>query len=134
MSPQLLFWIPAVLRLVLAWPERESSVSSSVPSSDWSRRCWRGRDDDRPSHYLLRLSTWLDDSGQSRLPDGWGAWTDVYARLYRMRRDDEKNQAELTEWLARFRQAMQPAAGWRGDHGRRAVPRMVQPGRQRTWA
>lgn len=23
-------------------------------------------------HYLLRLSTWLDDSGQSRLPDGWG--------------------------------------------------------------
>ncbi len=57
-------------------------------------------------HYLLRLSTWLDDSGQSRLPDGWGAWTDVYARLYRMRRDDEKNQAELAEWLARFRQAM----------------------------
>lgn len=57
-------------------------------------------------HYLLRLSTWLDDSGQSRLPDGWGAWTDVYARLYRMRRDDEKNQAELAEWLARFRQSM----------------------------
>jgi hypothetical protein len=42
--------------------------------------------------YLLRLSTWLDDSGQSRLPDGWGAWTDVYARLYRMRRDDEKTR------------------------------------------
>jgi len=28
------------------------------------------------------------------------------SRLYRLRRDDERNQAELTEWLARFRQAM----------------------------
>jgi two-component system phosphate regulon sensor histidine kinase PhoR len=31
----------------------------------------------------------------------------VFARLYRLRRDDERNQAELSEWLARFRQAMQ---------------------------
>jgi two-component system phosphate regulon sensor histidine kinase PhoR len=56
--------------------------------------------------YLHQLGDWLDDPQQRKLPDGWGAWTDVFARLYRLRRDDERNQAELAEWLARFRQAM----------------------------
>jgi two-component system phosphate regulon sensor histidine kinase PhoR len=36
------------------------------------------------------LSEWLDDSQSARLPDGWGAWTDVFSRLYRLRRDDER--------------------------------------------
>ncbi|MCU6432879.1 phosphate regulon sensor histidine kinase PhoR [Undibacterium sp. Jales W-56] len=56
--------------------------------------------------FLLRLSDWLDKPNISRLPDGWGAWTEVFSRLYRLRRGDEKNQTELAEWLARFRQAM----------------------------
>lgn len=56
--------------------------------------------------YLQRLADWLDNPSSSRLPDGWGAWTDIFSRLYKLRRGDEKNQAELTEWLARFRQAM----------------------------
>jgi two-component system phosphate regulon sensor histidine kinase PhoR len=57
-------------------------------------------------HYLYQLSGWLDEPNSAKLPDGWGEWTPVFSRLYRLRRDDEKNQAELTEWLARFRQAM----------------------------
>jgi two-component system phosphate regulon sensor histidine kinase PhoR len=56
--------------------------------------------------YLHQLGEWLDHPHSSRLPDGWGAWTDVFARLYRLRRDDERHQDELAEWLARFRQAM----------------------------
>jgi len=56
--------------------------------------------------YLYRLSGWLDDPDSEKLPDGWGAWTDVFSRLYRLRRDDEKNRTELGEWLTRFRQAM----------------------------
>ncbi|MFZ6863269.1 phosphate regulon sensor histidine kinase PhoR [Undibacterium sp. Ji67W] len=56
--------------------------------------------------YLQRLADWLDHPTSSRLPDGWGAWTDIFSRLYKLRRGDEKNQTELTEWLARFRQAM----------------------------
>ena len=56
--------------------------------------------------YLYQLSEWLDKPESGRLPDGWGEWTNIFSRLYRLRRDDEKNQAELTEWLARFRQAM----------------------------
>jgi two-component system phosphate regulon sensor histidine kinase PhoR len=57
-------------------------------------------------NYLYQLSDWLDDPQSAKLPDGWGAWTGIFSRLYRLRRDDEKNQTELTEWLARFRQAM----------------------------
>ncbi len=57
-------------------------------------------------HYLLRLSDWLENPSSTRLPDGWGAWTEVFSRLYKLRRGDERNQSELTEWLARFRQAM----------------------------
>lgn len=56
--------------------------------------------------YLLTLSDWLIDPQSTRLADGWGAWTEVFARLYKLRREDERNQAELSEWLARFRQAM----------------------------
>lgn len=57
-------------------------------------------------HYLDQLSRWLDQPDQIKLPDGWGAWTDIFSRLYRLRRDDERNRSELAEWLARFRQAM----------------------------
>jgi two-component system phosphate regulon sensor histidine kinase PhoR len=57
-------------------------------------------------YYLYRLGLWLDDPNSERMPDGWGAWTDILSRLYKLRRDDERNQAELIEWLARFRQAM----------------------------
>ncbi|HEY8606332.1 MAG TPA: phosphate regulon sensor histidine kinase PhoR [Noviherbaspirillum sp.] len=57
-------------------------------------------------HYLYQLSDWLDDPRSAKLPDGWGAWTGIFARLYKLRREDERNQAELAEWLARFRQAM----------------------------
>ncbi len=56
--------------------------------------------------YLYKLANWLDHPQSTKLPDGWGAWTDIFSRLYRLKRDDEKNQAELSEWLARFRQAM----------------------------
>jgi two-component system phosphate regulon sensor histidine kinase PhoR len=56
--------------------------------------------------YLYQLNNWLDDPHSTRLPDGWGSWTPIFSRLYRLRRDDEKSQSELTEWLARFRQAM----------------------------
>ncbi|GGX31034.1 phosphate regulon sensor histidine kinase PhoR [Undibacterium squillarum] len=57
-------------------------------------------------YYLQRLAVWLDHPSSSRLPDGSGAWMEVFSRLYKLRRGDEKNQAELAEWLARFRQAM----------------------------
>ncbi len=56
--------------------------------------------------YLSRLSRWLENPEASALPDGWGAWTNVFARMYRLRRDDEKNRNELDELLTRFRQAM----------------------------
>lgn len=57
-------------------------------------------------HYLHRLANWLEHPKSDNLPDGTGAWADIFSRLYRLRRLDEKNEAELTEWLARFRQAM----------------------------
>jgi two-component system phosphate regulon sensor histidine kinase PhoR len=56
--------------------------------------------------YMYRLSAWLEDPERIRLDDGGGAWTEIFAKLYRMRREDQKNRAELAEWLSRFRQAM----------------------------
>ena len=44
--------------------------------------------------YLLNLSDWLDNPNSARLPDGWGAWTEIFSRLYKLRRGDEKNQSE----------------------------------------
>jgi two-component system phosphate regulon sensor histidine kinase PhoR len=105
--PHLLFWVPALLRLGLvfvaagiAWwlfglvagLSLALAITVALLVVQLS--------------YLHQLGEWLHHPHSSRLPDGWGSWTDVFARLYRLRRDDERNQEELAEWLARFRQAM----------------------------
>jgi len=107
MNPTLLFWVPALLRLatvfltggVLWWiagPVAGLALALvGVVTALFVQLS-----------YLHQLGEWLNDPQSGRLPDGWGAWTDVFARLYRMRREDERNQKELAEWLARFRQAM----------------------------
>jgi two-component system phosphate regulon sensor histidine kinase PhoR len=107
MNPKLLFWVPTALRLAIllavagvcwwmAGPVAGLSVAVLLLIGQLYMQL----------SYLSQLSAWLDDSNSAKLPDGWGAWTDVFSRLYRLRRDDERSQAELTEWLARFRQAM----------------------------
>ncbi|HEU4775929.1 MAG TPA: phosphate regulon sensor histidine kinase PhoR [Telluria sp.] len=107
MNPKLLFWVPAALRmgLILAgvgilWFMFGAMPALMVAFIVMAVLVFV------QLGYLYQLSDWLDDPQSARLPDGWGAWTNIFSRLYRLRRDDEKNQAELTEWLARFRQAM----------------------------
>jgi len=108
LNPKLLFWVPAMLRLGLllagsgvvwwmAGPVAGLSLALAITIVLLFVQL----------NYLHQLGEWLDHPHSSRLPDGWGAWTEVFARLYRLRRDDERHQDELAEWLARFRQAMQ---------------------------
>jgi len=107
MNPQLLFWVPAVLRMSLMllgalvlWFMFGPVVGLGAGVLGACLMVIV------QLHYLYRLSGWLDNPDSEKLPDGWGAWTDIFSRLYRLRRDDEKNRTELVEWLARFRQAM----------------------------
>jgi two-component system phosphate regulon sensor histidine kinase PhoR len=107
MNPKLLFWVPALLRLgsiflaagVVWWMAGPVAALSLALAGAIIALFVQ-------LSYLHQLGEWLNDPQSGRLPDGWGAWTDVFARLYRMRREDERNQKELAEWLARFRQAM----------------------------
>jgi two-component system phosphate regulon sensor histidine kinase PhoR len=107
MNASLLFWIPAALRLIFLLlgaavigfffglvPGLIAALAAVIAQLGMQLG------------YLYQLNNWLDAPNSAQLPDGWGAWTDVFSRLYRTRRMDEKNQAELVEWLARFRQAM----------------------------
>src|SRR5690606_35071356 len=108
MSPKLLFWVPAILRLALVfaaaglvwWMAGVLAALAFALAALVIALFVQLR-------YLHELGEWLDAPHSSRLPDGWGAWTEVFARLYRLRREDERLQAEMAEWLARFRQAMQ---------------------------
>ncbi len=107
MNPHLLFWVPAGLRLSLIllgggilWYFFGPLVGLLAALAGMCVTLIV------QLQYLYQLSDWLENPHSGKLPDGWGAWTDIFSRLYRLRRDDEKNQAELTEWLARFRQAM----------------------------
>jgi len=107
MNPYVLFWIPAALRLGLVWIGSGvlwyfygpivglaiGLIAMTVLVTVQLR-------------YLYLLNIWLDFPDSERLPDGWGAWSAIFAHLYRLHRDEEKSRAELTEWLARFRQAM----------------------------
>lgn len=107
MNPLLLFWVPACLRL--------SSIAVAASAAWYFFGMIAGFVTALAGllimlvvqlGYLYRLSDWLNDPSSNKLPDGWGAWTDIFSRLYKLRREDEKHQTQLTEWLARFRQAM----------------------------
>ncbi|MCA1246249.1 phosphate regulon sensor histidine kinase PhoR [Massilia sp. MS-15] len=108
MNPKLLFWVPAILRLGLVfaaagivwWMSGVVEALAFALAATVIALFVQLR-------YLHALGEWLNDPRSDRLPDGWGAWTEVFARLYRLRREDERHQAEMAEWLARFRQAMQ---------------------------
>jgi two-component system, OmpR family, phosphate regulon sensor histidine kinase PhoR len=107
MNPKLLFWIPAILRMAFVM------LAAAVAGALFGLAAGLGLALAvllvilfAQLHYLYALGLWLDKPEGVRLPDGWGSWTKIFSRLYRMRRHDEKNKAELTEWLARFRQAM----------------------------
>jgi two-component system phosphate regulon sensor histidine kinase PhoR len=107
MNPRLLFWIPASLRISLIllgagalWYFFGPVIGLVAALGSLCILLIV------QLHYLYRLADWLDNPSSAKLPDGWGAWTDIFSRLYKLRRGDEKNQAELAEWLARFRQAM----------------------------
>ncbi|NCV86586.1 MAG: DUF3329 domain-containing protein [Oxalobacteraceae bacterium] len=107
MTHQALFWIPVALRLALVsvvglavgyvWGLLAGvSVALLVLAFLLLQQLF----------YMYRLSAWLEDPEQIRLDDGGGTWTEIFAKLYRMRREDQRNRAELAEWLSRFRQAM----------------------------
>lgn len=107
MNQRALFWVPACLRLAfillgggIAWFFWGPAVGLLLALFFMTVLVLI------QLHYLDQLSRWLDQPDQIKLPDGWGAWTDIFSRLYRLRRDDERNRSELAEWLARFRQAM----------------------------
>lgn len=107
MRPHLIFWISALVRIVLIL------AGAGACGYLWGAKIGFGIAAlgmlglvVMQLQYLLSLSDWLENPTSTRLPDGWGAWTEVFSRLYKLRREDEKNQAELAEWLARFRQAM----------------------------
>ena len=107
MSSLIVFWVPALIRMVIVL------IGAIVVGYLWGS-FWFATTIcvgliiliGLQLHYLYRLSLWLDKPESCKLPDGWGAWTEIFSRLYRMRREDEKNQLELSEWLTRFRQAM----------------------------
>ncbi|MEA5097338.1 MAG: phosphate regulon sensor protein PhoR, partial [Burkholderiaceae bacterium] len=107
MNPYVLFWIPAALRMALIWigagvigyyvnPIVGLLAGLFAMTALVAIQL----------RYLYLLNIWLDFPETEKMPDGWGAWSAVLARLYKLHRDEEKSRAELTEWLARFRQAM----------------------------
>ena len=107
MNPRSLFWIPVLMRLALIaaaigigwyfWGATIGLLLGLLLVLSLAMV---------QLHYLYRLSLWLENPDTVRLADGFGAWTEIFARLYRLRREDERNRSDLAEWLSRFRQAM----------------------------
>ncbi len=107
MTPRALFWIPVAIRFALvfaagfaAWTVWNLTAGIAVMFIVLMVLVLV------QLHYMYRLSLWLDQPDEVRLDDGWGSWTEIFAKLYRMRREDKRNRADLAEWLSRFRQAM----------------------------
>lgn len=107
MNQRSLFWVPVMVRLLLV------AAVAGIGSYVWNATIGLALGllvllalVLIQLHYMYLLSVWLDNPDQVRLADGWGSWTDIFAKLYRLRRDDQKSRNELAEWLSRFRQAM----------------------------
>lgn len=107
MTPRSLFWIPVLVRFMLVWGAGLAgwylwnltiglAISFVVLTMLVIMQL----------RYMYQLSLWLDQPEEVRLSDGWGSWTEIFAKLYRLRRDDQRSRNELAEWLSRFRQAM----------------------------
>ncbi len=60
------------------------------------------------SHYreIKLFALWLSHPTSRNVPSGHGVWTDIFAKLYALRRTDEKHEAQLAEWLERFQNTM----------------------------
>lgn len=56
--------------------------------------------------YAALLAAWLEEPRLEDVPDGWGIWSDVFARLYRTRRSTEQNEHRLLENEERFRRTI----------------------------
>ena len=56
--------------------------------------------------YASRLAAWLDAPRLDEIPEGWGLWANVFARLYRQRRKTEANERRLVENEERFRRTI----------------------------
>ncbi|MEO7031651.1 MAG: phosphate regulon sensor histidine kinase PhoR [Herbaspirillum sp.] len=106
MNPLLLFWVPAGLRLALV--VIAVAVVWFFYGTVWALSaglavlCLMLA---VQMLYLYRLQGWLGHT-EERLPDGWGAWVEIFARLYKLRQDNAKSRAQLSEWVERFRHAM----------------------------
>ncbi len=107
MTPRALFWIPVAVRFALVfaagftgWYVWDAAIGITLAFVVLTALVML------QLFHMYRLSLWLDDPDHVRLGEGWGSWTEIFAKLYRLRREDQKNRAELAEWLSRFRQAM----------------------------
>ncbi len=56
--------------------------------------------------YTSLLAAWLEAPRLEDVPNGWGVWTDVFARLYRSRRATEQNERRLLDNEERFRRTI----------------------------
>ncbi len=108
MSPVALFWIPVAVRLLLVasagiagWYVWSLAAGLAIALAVLTVMVLM------QLAYMFQLSQWLDNPEEVRLTDGWGSWTEIFAKLYKLRREEQKNRNELAEWLSRFRQAMQ---------------------------
>ncbi len=108
MSPVALFWVPVAVRFALVasaglagWYVWSLTIGLAISLVVLTVMVLV------QLNYMFQLSQWLDNPEEVRLNDGWGSWTEIFAKLYRLRREEQKNRNELAEWLSRFRQAMQ---------------------------
>jgi two-component system phosphate regulon sensor histidine kinase PhoR len=56
--------------------------------------------------YLSLLGVWLDQPKLDTIPDGIGAWGEVFTRLYKARRESEVTQRRLLDNEERFRRTI----------------------------
>lgn len=56
--------------------------------------------------YLSVLGDWLERPSLATIPEGAGTWSEVFARLYKMRRASEIDERRLQESEARFRRTI----------------------------
>ncbi|MDR1311715.1 MAG: phosphate regulon sensor protein PhoR, partial [Burkholderiaceae bacterium] len=107
MTPRSRFWVPVVLAPVLLWVVALAlwhvfGALVGLLAGLASATAWLGVH----LYCLSRLRVWLSEPERTRPSSAWGAWAEVYARLYHIQQNESRSRSELADGLARFKQTV----------------------------
>jgi two-component system, OmpR family, phosphate regulon sensor histidine kinase PhoR len=102
-----IWWRSGATLITLALVSALVAALFSVKAAATFFAIWMGIAWLRDQRYLAALARWIDSAGAEPLPPASGPWDELFAKLYRQKRDFVREHDALADALASLRRAAQ---------------------------